>query len=203
MVKTIGEAYEEAKELERKGLLRGRLEQLIETQERRLEMRHLGFPRLIVSMNGGRYKNWRIYVQYWDEELLSHELGHYYLDKLCNKLGVYFFNFDDGKKITEWWEARDDLISEGIAMYFEKEMNNGKDDFKDSEYPERIKDFLRNKANFLLRLQYSGGYHLVKPILDKFGVEEGCKRIISDLPKKREMVILPEYRERILSESVN
>lgn len=202
MVKTVGQAYEETKELEKKGLLRGRLEKLIGTQEKRLDVKHFGFPRLVVTMyihNKPGHKNGRIYVQYWDEEELYHELGHFYLYKLCKKLGLDFRTKADDKKscITEWWEARNCLINEGIATYFEKEMNKGKDVFNDSEYPKTIKEFLWNNYGFLQKLYYDGGYHLVKPILDKFGVEQGCKRIALDLPRREEMINLLEYRERI------
>ena len=202
MTRTVGQAYKETKELEKKGLLRGCLEKLIRTQEKRLDIKHFGFPRLIVTMhihNKPRYKNGRIYVQYWDEEELHHELGHFYLDRLCKKLGLNFQTKADDKKnhATEWWEARNSLIHEGIATYFQKEMNKGKDDFNDSEYPNTIKEFLYNNIGFLQKLYYNGGYHLVKPILDKFGVEQGCKRIALDLPTRKEMINLPKYRKRI------
>ncbi|KYK26577.1 hypothetical protein AYK26_07390 [Euryarchaeota archaeon SM23-78] len=204
MVKTVGQAYEETKELEKKGLLRGRLEKLIRTQEKRLDVKHFGLPRLIVTMNihdKPGYKNGRIYLQYWDEEYLYHELGHFYFDRLCKKLGLGFQTKEyDGKPhITEWWEARNCLINEGIATYFEKEINKGKDDFNDIEYPHTIKEFLHNNYGFLQKLYYNGGYHLVKPILDKFRVEEGCKIITLDLPTREEMINLSEYRERIPS----
>lgn len=199
MVKTIGEAYEEAKELEKKGLLRGHLEKLVRSQEEILGMKHFGIPELVVTMDiHGKpcYKNGGILLQYWDKEYLYHELGHFYLDRLRIRLSLASLRED--RIITEWWEARNKLISEGIAVYFGREMKGGKDDFNDSEYPKKIKDFLTSDFNFLLRLYYSGGYHLAKPILDGFGVEEGCKHLLLDPPKKRELTRLPEYRKRIL-----
>ncbi len=201
MTETIGEAHKELRELQRSGLLKEHLEKLIENQEERLSIKYFGRPKLIVTMYVHEkpcYKNGKIILQYWDEEYLHHELGHFYLDKLCKRLGV-----DLGikkKEITEWWEARNRFVSEGIATYFEREMNVNRDEFNDSEYPKNIEAFLRNNCNFLLKLYYSGGYHLVKPILDKFGIEGGCKKIVLNLPKKQEMVKLPNYREKILSE---
>lgn len=201
MVRTIGEAYRETKKWERKGLLRERLENLIAIQEEKLGMKHFGSPKLEVTMyvyEKPCYKNGKILLQYWDEKYLYHELGHFYLDELCKKSGLDLHT--KNKKITEWWEARNKFVSEGIATYFEKEMSGVGDDFNDSEYPQNIEAFLQNNFNFLSRLYYEGGYHLVKPLLDKFGVEEGCKGIVLDLPKKREMIKLSNYRERIMSE---
>ncbi len=204
MVKTIGTLHKEAKELERKGHLGIYLEQLIEAQERKLKMKHLGRPRIIIDMCGhGIHRNGRIYIKYLDEELIYHELGHFYLFKLHSRIGLAYPEVDENKKITEWWGARNSLLSEGIATYFEKGINGRADDFNDSEYPEAIEDFLTNRLDFLLRLYYSGGYHLVKPILDGFGIEEGCKRLLLNPPKKEELTKLPEYRKRVLSGPVN
>ena len=204
MIKTIGEAHEELKEWERKGLLRARLENLITHQEEKLGVRHFDIPELRVTMHIPKNccENGKIFLKYWDEEYLYHELGHFYLDKLCKKLGVVDLHIDlaeNKEEMTRWFEARNELIREGIATYFEREMTGKEVDFNDSEYPKTIEEFLRNKAGFLIRLYYDGGYHLVKPILDKFGVEEGCKRIILHLPRKEDMVELPIYRKKILN----
>jgi hypothetical protein len=201
MVITIGEARAETKEWERTGLLRERLENLIAVQEEKLGMNHFGTPKLVVAMRGYNepcHQNGEIILEYWDEEYLYHELGHFYLGELCKKLNVDLSV--NNKEITQWFEARNQFISEGIATYFGREMTGEEANFNDSEYPKTIGEFLRNKFNFLLRLYYGGGYHLFKPILDKFGVEEGCKRIILHLPKKEEMVELPVYRRKILGE---
>ncbi len=197
-VRTIGEAYGETKEFERKGLLKEHLEKLIKNQEEKLGMKHFGVPIFVVTMDifDKMYEDGRIYIQYLDEKIVYHELGHFYFDRLCKNLGL---DFRKGRRkyITKWWEARNHLISEGVATYFEREMSGDEDEFNDSEYPETIEAFLRNNLNFLLKLYYEGGYHLVKPILD-ISVEKGCKKIALDLPKREEMVKLPEYRKRIL-----
>ena len=204
MVETIGEAHTKLKEWERKGLLREYLKNLIATQEEKLGIKHFGIPELVVTMDIPRncYENGKIFLRYWDEEYLYNALGHFYLDKLCKKLGVvdlYPDLVENKEEITQWFEARDELIRDGIATYFEREMTGKEANFNDSEYPKTIEEFLRNKVYFLIRLYYDGGYHLVKPILDKFGVEEGCKKIILNLPRKEDMVDLPRYRRKILN----
>ena len=204
--KTIGELYAKAKELEKTGYIRSYLERAIELQERILGIKHFGQPEIIIGMRHGKHKNGKIYLKYLDKKDLDHESGHWYLYELRNRLGVHSFvddeDFDEDKPMTEWWQARNLLISEGVAEYFGRKMHgeDKNDDFSDYEYPNSIRDFFKNRFDFLLRLYYSGGYHLVAPILNKFGVEEGCKRIILNLPKKDDLVRLPEYRGRILSE---
>lgn len=201
--RTIGEAHKETKELEREGFLNFFLRQLIKNQERKLGIKHLGFPKLMINTTyRGLYKNGKIYIKYWDEKYLNHELGHFYLDKLSVKLFGSDLLKNPSGPAKEWWVGRNRLISEGISMYFEVEMGVGeKKDFNDSEYPTKADEFIRNKAGFLFRLIYDGGYHLINPILDKFGVEEGCKYILSDLPKKKDMSNLPGYRDKLLNKN--
>lgn len=204
-METIGDAHEKLRELERNGLLKERLEKLIANQEDRLSIKYARRPKIVVTMrvhNKPPYHNGRIILQYWNEEYLYHELGHFYLDILCGKMGIDLVT--NNKEITEWWEARNKLIHEGIASYFEREMaNKDRDDFDDCSYPKDIRSFLQNDFLFLRNLYYSGGYHLIKPILDKFGTEEGIKRIVAHLPRKQEMIRLPDYRESILSSYAN
>ena len=50
------------------------------------------------------------------------------------------------------------------------------------------------------RYAYGGGHFLVKPILDKFGVEEGVEYLLKNPPKtEKELLDLPGYRHKIMN----
>ena len=83
------------------------------------------------------------------------------------------------------------LISEGIAEYFERTLNNGKDNFKDSDWPENLGDFIQNK------IIYNGGLHLVKPIIDRYG-KRGIETLIINPPSLEDLSNLPEYQNRVI-----
>lgn len=199
--RTIGEAYRESLKLERDGNLAKRFDHLLKHHEATLGITYPQKPQLKITMDGhGEFKDGKIEVQYWDKPVIDHEAGHAFLIGLCAKLGMKPLVSDENPKadLLRWDQVRGLLISEGVATYFEKKLNKGRDDFHDEEYPKTIEDMTVNDFNVLLRMHYEGGYHLVKPILDRLGVEEGCRTILLDRPKKEEMVRLPEYRERIL-----
>ena len=90
------------------------------------------------------------------EEILAHELGHFYIDKFNESLGRgSWSNREDGNK----------AVSEGISEYFRKVLNNGGDGG--------------------VRLSYDMEFNLVKPIIDKYG-KRGIDYLIANPPNVKE-----------------
>lgn len=194
---TIGEAYQETKKLERSGILRVRVERLIKQQEKRFGITHYGRPELAIGIEYPfSYREGVIYLQYWDPRAIKHELGHFYLDTIRKRVGLDYYRPAVDKALL-WQTARHILITEGVAESFQV----GEKDqiFEDFEYPNKIDEFLNNKFGVMQRLYYSGGLHLVKPILERFGIEQGCIHLNVYPPTETEMASLPQYRQRILS----
>ena len=66
-------------------------------------------------------------------------------------------------------------------------------DFNDSLWPSKT---FRLQ---LSRYTYEGGHFLVKPVLDKFGVENGVEYLLNNPPKtEKELLDLPGYRQKIM-----
>ena len=181
------------------------LNELIEKQEEILNIKHFGIPEIeyansfkellkIFPFIKGEYDeiNNKIYIYYFNgvENIINHELGHFYADKLCeNLIGMDY----PQKNSDNEMDIEVKLISEGIAEYFERAINNKEDDFLDIEWPKDPEDF------WDIRIIYSGGYHLVKPILDKHK-EKGIEYLIFNPPAKEELEDPIKYQERILNE---
>lgn len=128
------------------------------------------------------------------DQTIAHELGHFYTDKLTEHLGNTFWNWKaEGGVITHDFMARK-LIGEGIAVYFERKWSGEKDEFNDSEWPNSIVEFDKFKEDN--RIFYLGGYHLVKPIIDKFGVK-GITYLVENYPAQ-DLLNLPLYQQRVL-----
>jgi len=103
-------------------------------------------------------------------EILRHELGHFYHDKVFKKINGY-------QDRCTMDTVR--LVHEGIAEYFaRKGTEQEKSEFKDSDYTRNPRDYgvtgmnnlniFFNKENKMI---YEAGYNLVKPILDKHGMK--------------------------------
>lgn len=131
--------------------------------------------------------------------VLDHELGHFYIDKLCEAKGLGDYNFEvlTGQslsfQIAGFQTLGINLINEGIAEYFERTVNNLPDTYTDAEYPDSIFLFLS------YRHKYDGGYHLVKPILDSCGMES-VFYLITHPPNFQELLDLPKYRTNVLND---
>jgi hypothetical protein len=128
--------------------------------------------------------------------VVDHELAHSYL---FNKFGEIssdttslFYNF--GRDPTMM--IRNEIIREGFAFYVETKMNNVVDKFKDSEWPNSIDGFFVNERAYQ-RYQYSGGAHLLRPIIDRFG-NRGLEYVITHLPEKSDLIDLPGYQRRVI-----
>jgi len=145
------------------------------------------------------------------EELLDHELGHFYVDALNESMGKGDWP-GYNEKITEAEVLKDlgiKLISEGIAEYFRKELNPEDDllrlehklggkreatDFQDSDWPKDVFDF------FQRYVMYEGGHHLVKPIIDKHG-KKGILYLMENPPT--DLLDLPSYQKEVLKSLEN
>lgn len=126
---------------------------------------------------------------------LEHELGHFYCDKLSESLGKGSWRSDLDIR-TDLQLISMKLVSEGIAEYFERTMNNSTDKFTDSSWPRLINKFYGRNS---YRLFYDGGYHLVKPLLEKHG-EKGIIYLMFKSPTATELLDLPNYQKKALKE---
>ena len=136
------------------------------------------------------YINWlELYVKDY-RIVLEHELGHFYYDQFLEKQVI---------TKEEILNKKDDingirLISEGIAEYFERTYSGEEDNFIDDEWPNDINNL---EGEETIRVIYSGGYHLVKPIIDKYGLN-GIHHLIINPPKMKDLPDLPSYQQKIL-----
>lgn len=190
------------------------LQRCIVEQNKELGIRHFGAPNLAFEdvryiRLSGRYDDVKDQISidaiiYLNDdlilghpnakEILDHELGHFYTDKLSESLGRGSW------PNTVWTEptittntACIKLIAEGIAEYFERHINNMPDNFSDANYPSDTAQFW---TGWVI---YSGGNHLVKPIIDKYG-KDGIEYLITHPPTPDDISNkkLPEYRSRVL-----
>jgi len=175
----------------------------VEAQEKMLGIRHFCIPAITYIKEKSKEnptKNSLEYHQKQDticildkhevtQEDLDHELGHSYADKLSESLG----NGDWPDYETSYNPLGTELVCEGIAEYFARCMNNGKDDFKDSDWPKELKGFFDGKVI------YSGGYHLVNPVINRYG-KRGIEYLILHPPLHSDMKDLPRYQQRTLEE---
>lgn len=129
------------------------------------------------------------------EDVVNHELGHFYCDQLSETLGYgswpnYFFK-------NEFQQFSLKLISEGIATYFEMTMNNTPDNFKDEEWPENIALLAASPDSMANYWFYYGGYHLVKPVIDKYK-SEGIAYLMFYPPTQSELRNLSQYQKKVM-----
>lgn len=121
--------------------------------------------------------------------VLSHELGHFYADKLNETAGLG--NWPNFENKTFVQQQAIHLVSEGIGEYFERATHPKADDFKDSNWPAQISDFS------ILRIRYNGGFHLVKPIID-LHKKAGIEYLIANPPQEKDLLNLPAYQRKAL-----
>lgn len=132
------------------------------------------------------------------KEVIDHELGHFYVDTLSEYLGKGSWP----QTLRENGTVNENaihIIGEGIAEYFGRTMNGDYDNFKDEEWPTKLEDFFDKKDSNIpdYRQWYQGGYHLVKPVIDEFGVE-GIKYLMFHPPTEEELINLKEYQQKVI-----
>tara|TARA_Y100000310_G_scaffold304128_1_gene343008 strand:+ start:414 stop:1091 length:678 start_codon:yes stop_codon:yes gene_type:complete len=121
-------------------------------------------------------------------EIVYHEIGHAYQNHLLKQIGSNGRDFRENVDGNEAYARA--LIDEGIAMYFEYELNNSHPDAR-VEWAKRIDDFLP------LNL-YSMGYNLVKPIIDQHRTKGVIHMLFNPMPGE-ELFLPLDYQERTLS----
>jgi len=122
-------------------------------------------------------------VNYDLKQVIDHELGHYYTDKLHEHIGQGDWPaFRKQNNIAVRW------IAEGIAEYFERTMNHP-DNTNESDLPE-INDLT---DIYDVRNVYNGGYNLVKPIIKLHG-RKGIEYLIQHPPTIEECDNLTQYQ---------
>lgn len=180
---------------------------IISSQEKTIGIKHFGLPKIVFKGCGfrGDRESYnpdtntltiympRAHVHFsplTTEDIIRHGLGHFYVDKLSESLGNGSWPPDDKDNIDY---VRKRLVFEGIGEYFRRKSFNEKDNFKDSQWPKTIEEFEKDAKS----LYYTGGYHLVKPIIDKHG-QKGIEFLITVPPEKEDLVDLPGYQRKAL-----
>jgi len=136
---------------------------------------------------------------------LYHELGHYYCDRLYEHLLADFAAEDklnDPFRLDKLIGLK--IIQEGIGRYFENIMMGEEDSFQDREWPATVGDFFDPVAlimdqNLIVpeHLMYDGGYHLVKPVIDRYK-KEGLLYLLHHIPGN--VLELPQYQQKALED---
>lgn len=144
-------------------------------------------------------------------EVLIHEMTHAYTDHLSKQLtGKKWPKTDDlqgglegmGSNFSKAYARR--MISEGISEYittqfYPQHMNRLGKSWHEGEL------FLVNRFEAFFgpgdnrRTPYLGGYEIVRPILDKFGVKEGISLIIQNTPDIGWLPYLSEWRDSVVA----
>lgn len=135
---------------------------------------------------------------------LDHELGHWYPDMLSRYLGNGSWPKPKGKISNKEKNTSEmivqDILSEGIATYFEMTLNNtSQNEFSDKNWPSNFE--FEPGGGLHRMLAYSGGHYLVKPIIDNYG-EKGIAHLILNPPVIKNMDFRPliDYKANILEQ---
>ncbi len=130
---------------------------------------------------------------------LDHELGHFYADTLSERLNKYDWPHFTNFACYDECDFTIFIFSEGIAEYFGRTMNNAKKDtFNDDQWPTSIAEY----ANILIiepKRLYDGGYHFVRPIIDKHGAR-GIEYLVQYKPKEEDLFALPQLQKKMLED---
>lgn len=186
------------------------LEEIIEEQEEALGIKHF-YPRpqtrfeLLDQLSTLRGVSMRVIYTPEDDtitfysqeekidgdlvkELLLHELGHFYTDKLKESLG-------DGNWPPKTGSCGLRIVAEGIGEYFERKITGKSDTFQDSDW-----SFFKNiqEGNIIpQRIVYDGGYHLVKSILDSY-FSKGMIYLMENPPSNEDVKDILTYQRMVL-----
>lgn len=132
-------------------------------------------------------------IYYNQDETLSHELAHYYCEKLSEKL-------NKGKCVLGVSDLNSRIICEGIARYFEETTGFGAAylRIKESAWPKNqkeLKELCKSKSKKDVFV-YLGGKHIVKPLIDKYK-EKAIEFLIYEPMKNNEILNYKSYQQRI------
>ena len=130
------------------------------------------------------------------EGVIAHEAGHEYRRKVTQKLGLRNNHY---KNVISSFTTTSELVSEGIAEYFETALKSGvKIPVMSSEKLE-MRTFKEYEKKFECPVcYYEAGFRLVKPILDS-GVDRGIEALARNPMTREDLGDLVGYQQRILS----
>jgi len=191
------------------------LEKIIGAQEKKLGIKHFGVPE--IEYGFGKETHLRkakydclkdkIYIYSLDiplderemlsaEEILNHELGHYYADGLSEELRGESFPVEYHNNKFEYAERIGiKLASEGIAEYFRVTMSPQKDAFWSGEFPNDLNPFELTKN------LYPIGLSLVYPIIEGHGVKKAVVYLTENYPRTIENILdLDSWQKGALEE---
>jgi hypothetical protein len=123
---------------------------------------------------------------------LWHELGHFYFDKLAEYCKCKDESIHDPQR-THPFVAR--IVDEGIGTYFDRAEKPKTDIFSDSMWAELNGE---KKVGTDYRF-YRGGYHLVKPIIDRYSTL-GMIYLLQHPPMVKSLTELPAYQKKALED---
>jgi len=129
------------------------------------------------------------------DDILNHELGHFYADKLNEELrGVSFPIGFLGNRFDYASRIGIKLVSEGIAEFFRLTMKYPKDAFWMGDFPNGLNAFEVN-ANF-----YPVGLSLVYPIIEGHRAS-GIAHLLENYPRTLEDILdLRSYQRGVMGE---
>lgn len=138
------------------------------------------------------------------DQTLTHEMGHHLTNAISELFGHGTLPYLEeptweNPNIPSEANLSKKLVYEGIAVYFERALTHQQDNFKDADWPKSLFDYrylTEGEHNYIF---YSGGYHLVKPIIDRYK-EYGIINLIRELPSVEELIKPTRYQERILKD---
>jgi hypothetical protein len=137
------------------------------------------------------------------QDLLAHELGHYYVDLMVERQFPESWLFEARRRKQTLLSLDDQLgipiVSEGIATYFGKALGKNTDpSFNEKRWNQKYSE--KDLTPILTEhIVYNGGYSLVKPIIDRYGYQ-GIAYLVSHplTIKFPDLSVIIVYREKTL-----
>ncbi len=142
----------------------------------------------------------RVYLQkYTLKYVLHHEIAHFYTDTLSERLNKKNWPKDIfTRRISAHYYIRD-MFSEGISEYFARSITDPsrEDTFHDDAWPQTVEEFNDHAA--FVNFRYNGGYHFVRPILEKYSAK-GIEYLVQYNPQDLDFFSLPQLQKKILED---
>lgn len=190
---------------------------IMEQQERKFNVKHYGQPKLIAaSIDGSAIASYntetdvlkmdpsRSREDFDVRRAVSHELGHYYSNRLLIDDGIAKgLNADKALNIRDHRNRKEVtrklLVGEGIAEYFSRNLLNWNTDCSRISLSYDLdSDRFATHMNWSPRWRfYDNAYCLAKPILDA-DLKRGIVFLATHPPEESELGQLREYQQRSL-----
>ncbi len=179
------------------------IKQRIKLQEKILGIEHSREPKFKFVVRNGRdirgsnlaeyhFDDHTIYLPIGsvpENSTIDHELGHAYQDELNRngELNYCFAEFNDKYQTISM-----DLVVEGIAEYFSKKLSGESTLFGDEDWPDDLDEWKDCDIDEI-------GYHLVGPVIDKYG-KRSIEYLMKHPPRVKDLSDIKSYQSRIMSE---